>query len=65
MWVWSWLLDWLVKRVLRHDKPEVEAVFDGLAGGEEQADEKEGFHGMIPFVLRKAMQRWRAVAEIN
>lgn len=37
-------MDWLVKRVLRHDKPEVESVFDGLAGGEEQAEENEGFH---------------------
>lgn len=41
----SWLLDWLFKRVLRDDKPEVEAVFDGLAGSEKQAEEKEGFHG--------------------
>jgi hypothetical protein len=48
----SWLLDWLFKRVLGHDKPEVVIVAGGLAGGEQQAEEKKGFHGINPFVLR-------------
>lgn len=50
----AWLLDWLFKRVFGHDKPEVVIVADGLAGGEEQAEEKEGFHGMKGWSLARA-----------